>query len=197
MKPQLIDIRLLAFLVIAALALAAGITLTLNRKVDDQALQNSRGIALLLHQYAVDHGGHYPPGQSSTALFQQLLDAKYAVDPALFYVPLPGKVKPSAPTLTPENVSFDVTTSDGPFPDKTPLVFITGYKVSYTPGSAAQPLFQTSQGRFSGLAVTYTEDGAFVARNGPLPNGLIPNFLAPSFNSSGRKLQQLTPTGPL
>ena len=72
-------------------------------------MQIARSINLMLFAYSNDNNQNYPDGKSSTEVFQKLLDGGYATDPAIFYVPLPGKVKPVAgQKLKPENVCFDV-----------------------------------------------------------------------------------------
>jgi hypothetical protein len=54
------------------------------------AMQTSRTIALAMFQYANDHDGKYPDGNSSTEVFQKLIDGNYVDDPALFYVLFEG-----------------------------------------------------------------------------------------------------------
>jgi hypothetical protein len=73
-------------------------------------LQNTRTIGIAMFQYSNDHNSVYPDGESSTEVFQKLLDEKYISDPTIFYIPLPGKIKPiEGQPLKPENVCFDVT----------------------------------------------------------------------------------------
>jgi len=108
---------------------------------------NAGVIADRMHVFARDHGGKYPNGKSSTEIFQKLLDDGYVRDPSLFFISMEGKTKPvPGQPLKPENVGWDVTTpidTNMPSPEtgyKLPVVFSTGYKVSYLPGAAAVPL---------------------------------------------------------
>ena len=89
--------------------------------------------------YAANHDGKFPDGNSSTEVFQKLLDQGYIYDPGIFYFRLPGKRKAiSGKTLKPENVCYDITASiDTNDSDFLPVVFMTGFKVIYTAGSTA------------------------------------------------------------
>jgi hypothetical protein len=182
-----------------------------------QWLLASRSIALLMFQYANDHDQEYPTGKSSTEVFQKLLDGKYASDPMLFYIPLPGKTKPvPGQPLKPENVSWDVSCClDSSDPDGVPVVFMTGYKVIYAPGTAAIPMIKPypnfdplSMSRSwnqwwngqpapsPGIAVTYKSNSAqFIPLSA---SGDIPHFIDSTVNfPPGKKYIQLTPDGPL
>jgi hypothetical protein len=185
-------------------------------------IQVSRQIALAMFQYANDNDQNYPDGKSSTEVFQKLLDGGYVTDPAIFYIPLPGKsVALTGKKLKPENVSWDVTcclaANDS---DLLPVVFMTGYKVNYVPGGAAVPLVklyprfggqprswpqwwhgvpQPSEDLGPGIAVTYKTNSSLFK----LPNlsvnsdGSIPNFISSDFKPNGKIYRQLTPDGPL
>ena len=101
---------------------------------------NAHGLSIAMFQYSLDHDGRYPTGSSSTEVCQLLIDQGYVGDPALFYLPLPGKTRWVSGRLKPENVCWDVTADLGPAdPDTVPAIFMTGYKVTYVPGSAAVP----------------------------------------------------------
>jgi hypothetical protein len=104
--------------------------------------QQAHVLGLRMNSYAGDHDGKYPDGKSSMEIFQKLLDGGYADDPAIFYIPSPGKIKPVAGRpLRAENVCWDITgIREANSPVKVPLVFMTGYKVNYSPGGAAVPL---------------------------------------------------------
>ena len=176
-------------------------------------MQRAREVNLLLFSYANDYDGQYPTGKSSTEIFQKLIDEKYAVDPSVFYLPLPGKVPPvDGEKLKPENVGFDVTSGVvADSSDQIPVAFETGYKITYAPGAAAVPLSATAaQGGFSrtwtqwwngekplspsaGIAVGYKSNSAmFIKANA---DGAAPNFISPEFKPDGRTYQQLTPDG--
>jgi hypothetical protein len=179
----------------------------------------------MMFQYAMDNDGKYPDGNSSTEVFQKLIDKNYCTDPTIFYIPLPGKIKPVAgQKLKPENVCFDVT-SGGDFnafnsSDYLPVVFMTGYKVSYAPGGSAVPLikpypqFGVEPRTWSqwwhgapeppshggpGIAVIYKSNNAMFKVPNPTanPDGSISNFISPDFNPDGKTYRQLTPDGPL
>ena len=86
----------------------------------------------MMVSYAADHDGKFPDGNTSTEVFQKLIDENYGNDPTIFYIPLPGKTKPLAgQKLKPENVCWDVTSGlDQNSPDELPVIFMTGYLVS-------------------------------------------------------------------
>lgn len=106
-------------------------------------MQQAHAIGFAMTQYAENHDGKYPQGQSSTEVFQKLLEEPYSgCDPKIFYVPGPGKTEPvRGQKLKPENVCWDVTAgADATSPDWLPLVFLTGFKVTYSPGGSAVPI---------------------------------------------------------
>jgi len=175
-----------------------------------------------MFSYATDNVQNhnaYPEGNSSTEVFQKLIDDGYVTDPTIFYVPLPGKVKPVAgQKLKPENVCWDVTCCvDSNASDLLPLVFLTGYKVAYAPGGAAVPIVkpwpQFGEPRTwldwwhgapddtpaPGIAVFYKGNNAiFLPLDRPINrDGTIPNFVSPDFKPDGKTYRQLTPDGPL
>lgn len=170
-----------------------------------------------MFSYSTDNNGHYPDGKSSTEVFQKLLDGGYCVDPAIFYIPLPGKTKPVVgKKLKPENVCFDVTIdADSHSSDKLPLVFMTGYEVTYMPGGSAVPIIKPYP-RFRlewttwdnwwyekptppGIAVFYIGNSVKYMNLDTSANsgGSIPNFIPPDFKPDGKTYRQLTPDGPL
>ena len=123
--------------------------------------------------YASDHHEAYPTGQSSTEVFQKLIDEKYASDPTVFYYKLLGKTKPTSNKLKPENISWDVTTPvDDNDSDDLPVVFLTGYRLYYLPGGSAVPLFKPSEDRPSGCGVAYHGSNAWFQKNNA-PDGTI------------------------
>jgi hypothetical protein len=179
-------------------------------------IQQTRQISLMLFSYAMDNQGAYPAGQSSTEIFQRLLDENYCTDSSAFYVPMPGKRAPVAgQKLKPENVSFDVTTGANLHsPSGLPLVFMTGYVVNYAPnGTAASkhhvPIYSKvastlwhSWDGWPGLAVNYvgkaSEFEATWLKGNYLEDGgaIIPHFVPSDFNPTSGHYQQLTPDGP-
>lgn len=188
-------------------------------------MQQARQIGQVLFSFSNDNteNGHaYPDGKSSTEVFQMLLDKGYATDPALFYVPMQGKVKPEpGQKLKPENVCWDIT--GGVTPDDTeelPVVFATGYRVNYVPGAAALPVIKPFPNYYGPRGFSWLSDGFFdwLFPNGLHPtgpgtavfykknnatwlkgreDGSIPNFVSPDFNPHGKTYRQLTPEGEL
>ncbi len=178
-------------------------------------MEYTRAIASCLHQYAIDHNGRYPTGKSSTEIFQKLFDEGYVFDPSIFVggYPRSGKVALTDPAqkLKPENVGFDVTIPiDASSSSDLPVVFLTGYRITYAPGANAVPLFPDMKDRNPCIAVaylnglcTYMQRGFFPRPNfachndDVFPDGTVRNFIPSTFNPAGKKYQQLTPDGPL
>jgi len=160
-------------------------------------LQNAHVIAVMLFCYASDHGNNYPTGKSSTEVFQKLIDGNYCSDPSIFYFEAPGKKMPASKTLKPENVCWDITIpvkSDDP--DDVPLVFSTGYRLAYLPSGKATPLKESGI-PLPGLFVAYKSNSTRYMKEDSLPDHIVENVIDPTFNSKGKKYQQLTPDGPL
>jgi hypothetical protein len=181
--------------------------------------EHVRLIAQAMLRYAQDHQGRYPSGKSSTEVFQKILDGGYAdyyeIQASLFYFPIKGKTPPLAgQPLKPENVCFDVTglaaSSDS---DELPLVFSTGFKVSYEPGASAIrlaplefrwpgfELFRPDPGPIRNcIIIGYKQPQAhilFVTADAANPNGLASGFIPADFRTNGKNYQQLTPDGVL
>jgi hypothetical protein len=138
--------------------------------------------------------------------------------PTFFYTPLSGKIEPIAgQKLKPENVCWDVTCcADSSASDLLPLVFLTGYKVTYAPGGSAVPIIKpyppftctwtewwdggaAEPAQNPGIAVFYKGNNAMF-KNLATPASLedsIPNFIPPDFDPKGKTYRQLTPDGPL
>lgn len=154
-------------------------------------MQKARSIALVLFQYSIDHAGAYPSGNSSTEVFQKLIDEKYVSDPALFYISMAGKTRAASSQLAPENVCFDVTsgvTSDSP--EGVPMVFNTGYSITYTAGMSAlrNPGVELP---FPGLAVAYKGRSARWLQ--AAPDGSIADFIPDHFDVGSHTYRQLRP----
>jgi hypothetical protein len=188
------------------------------------AMQTARSIELAMFAYANDNNGSYPPGNSSTEVFQKLLDEGYINYSEIFYLPMVGKTKPvSGQKLKAENICFDVTGGIvASSPDELPVVFMTGYKVAYTSGGSAVPLAKSyprfmienaKQGfidwlmnrpairssAWGGFPVAYKSNSAkfmLLETSGPSA-GTIPNVISPNFKPDGKTYRQLTPEGPL
>ena len=175
------------------------ITQGIKQAKESASMQTSRSIALAMFQYANDNSGTYPTGKSSTEVFQKLLDGNYISDPGLFYIDMPGKVRGTSKTLKPENVCYDVTGgATEKSPDGLPLVFCTGYTVTYTAGSSAMrdpstraPFASSPPSLSDGMPVAYKSNNAmFVKANA---EGAIPNFIPVDFNAGTTIYAQLKP----
>jgi hypothetical protein len=185
---------------------------------ESAAMQTTRTLALAMFQYSNDNGS-YPDGKSSTEVFQKLIDGNYISDPAIFYVPMPGKTKCLVGSrLQPQNVCYDVPSGiQTNSPSELPVVFLTGFRIDYRPGGTAVSLvrpfpgihhgssswWQTMIGGpfqpISGLPVAYKSNNAFfrVGEIGADGMGVVRNVILPDFNPNGQTYRQLTPEGPL
>jgi len=139
----------------------------------------------------------------------------------IFYIPGDGKTRPvPGQKLKPENVCFDVTS--GLLLDSSaglPVVFLTGFRVTYAPGASAIPT-TTRYPQFGGdyrtwaewsnndwpmgdvgpgIAVFYMGNNAMWKNLGTATNGegSILSFISPDFKPDGRTYRQLTPDGAL
>jgi type II secretory pathway pseudopilin PulG len=171
------------------------ITNGIKKAKESASMQTTRAIALAMYQYATDHQGAYPDGKTSTEVFQKLIDGKYITNPVVFYVAMPGKTRATSPTLTAANVSYDVTsgvTADSP--DSLPIVFCTGYTVSYSASSSAVPDSATSSpfpGTGGGLAVACKNNNARFIQAGA--DGTVTGFMPDDFNAGTKTYRQLRP----
>jgi len=165
------------------------------------AMQTARVIRLAMFQYARDHGGKYPHGESSTEIFQKLVDGRYLSSPDVCFLDMPGKVHAdaNATRLSPKNVGYDVTV---PMTEKTPefvpSVFATGYRIEYKPGGSAIPLADHSRPDAcqDGLPVAYANNNAYY-KHARDPNGVVMNVIPANANLGPGPYIQLTPEGPL
>jgi type II secretory pathway pseudopilin PulG len=184
------------FLGLLVLGILAGVAVgpihaAMEKAQETASMQQTRAIALAMFEYANDHGGKYPDGNTSTQVFQKLLDGKYVSDPALFYISMPGKIRATSNTLTSDNVCFDVTagvTADSA--DTVPLVFVTGYTINYRTWAAAlkEP---GATPPFPGVAVAYKSNSARFLKADP--DGTVPNFIVPNLDPAMSTYRQLKP----
>jgi type II secretory pathway pseudopilin PulG len=211
-----VALAILFFLVCGLLSPAGG---GLGKARESAAMQTTRTIALAMFQYANDNGS-YPDGKSSTEVFQKLVDGNYISDPAILYVPMPGKTKDLAGArLQPRNVCYDITSGiQMNSPDGLPIVFLTGFRIDYRPGGTAVSLVRPFPGIHhgssswwqsinggnpfeptSGLPVAYMNNNAYFRNGeiGPDGMGVVRNVLPPDFNANGQIYRQLTPEGVL
>jgi len=184
------------FLGIFVLSCLAGIALGpitkgIEKAKESMSLQQSRQIGLAMFTYAGDHNGDYPTGATSTEVFQKLLDEKYITNPAAFYFLMPGKVPASSNKLTAQNVCFDVTSGvSSRSSNEVPLVFATGYNITYSPNAIAEP-DPAAKPAFPGIAVTYKSNNARFLN--AQPDGTVPGVISSTFDPGGQSYQQLKP----
>lgn len=192
-----------------------------KRGAESTCVQRVHTLGLAMFQYANDNSGNYPDGNSATEVFQKLLDGGYISDPTIFFIPGFGKSEPvRGQKLKPENVCFDVTSGlTQNSPKELPVVFLTGFKVVYTPGSDALPTIKRYPqfgGTYRtwdewlnddwpmgdvgpGIAVHYMANRSAwrnleTASNG---DGAVRNFISADFKPDGTVYRQLTPEGVL
>ena len=116
----------------------------------------------------------------------------------MFYLEMPGKTRATSTTLTADNVCYDVTSGvKGDSSDQVPVVFCTGYTVTYSAGASAvrdpssSTPFPGPGTSFSGLAVCYKGNNArFITADA---EGTVPGFIPADFGSSSTTYQQLKP----
>ncbi len=171
-------------------------------------MQAAHALGLALYSYANDNNGLYPDASSSTEAFQQLLDGGYISDPTILYVAMDGKTKASKDQkkLRPENVCWDITAGASKEDSGSlPLLFLTGYRITYTPGSDAVPeikpfpAYRLNNSWFAdlsnpGIAAYYVDNHAvWLLAQG----NLIPHFVPQNFDAQGKTYRQLTPDGVL
>jgi type II secretory pathway pseudopilin PulG len=185
-----------SFFGIFVLSVLAGIALGpiqngIKKAKENASMQSARAIGIAMFAYANDHNGTYPDGKTSTEVFQVLIDGKYISDPAIFYIAMPGKIKPTSDKLTAGNVCYDVTSgASTDSPDGLPLVFTTGYTLTYSAGASATR-DSPSSSPFPGLAVCYKNNNArFWAT---LPDGTSPPIISANFDPGSKTYQQLRP----
>jgi hypothetical protein len=168
------------------------ITNGIKKAKENAAMQTTRQIGLAMFSYATDHNGACPDGKTSTEVFQKLLDGKYVTDPSIFYLAMPGKVRATSPTLTADNVCFDVTsgvTADSP--DDLPVVYSTGYVINFSQGAMVMPDVGGAQSPFPGIAVVYKDNHA---RFFTFPGATTTIQLLPQGSDlKGQTYQQLKP----
>jgi len=176
--------------ILAGIALGP-ITLGIEKAKENASMQEARAIGLMMFQYSLDHNGAYPDGKTSTEVFQKLIDEKYVTDPGIFYISMPGKTRATSNTLTADNVCFDVTSGVATdSPDDLPVVFLTGFTVTYTAGTSATR-DPGSQMPLKGMAVDYKNNMASVKKI--YPDGTVPDFIPASFDPGTKTYEQLRP----
>jgi hypothetical protein len=188
-----------AIVLVVLAAIDIGPIVDRPRSHQNASVQFVHVIGLAMFSYANDNNGKYPKGNSSTEVFQKLIDGGYVTDPSLFYAAqfkIPGKTKATSNKLKPENVCWDVTTpvdANSNDPDL-PVVFSTGYRIEYVQHGNAVPL---SKNASSGIFAMRVSMAAWYIADDGKPDGIVPDFIRAPFDSRGVKYIQLTPDGPL
>jgi hypothetical protein len=194
-RPGLQGVCILGLLYVLA-SPACGQLVGLKQAIEDTRIQQLHQIGLALFAYSNDNNQNFPDGASSTEVFQKLLDGNYITDPGVFFIPLPGKTKAlGGQRLKPENVCFDVTCCvDADVSDALPLVFITGYKVTYVPGGSAVPRARPYP---PGIIAYYkgANSRLILPDSASDASGSIANFIPTDFDPRGKTYHQLTPEG--
>jgi hypothetical protein len=163
----------------------------IERAHEIEGVAQAQAIVKAMHAYAADHGGAFPDGSTSTEIFQKLLDGHYVADPKTFFVLTGGKFPADSSQLEARNVCFDVTAGATPkSPDDLPLVFTTGFDVSYKPGVNATHATDIV-GILHGIAVGYNGGATHFRRAGD--DGTVPNLVPTDFNAKGGTYRQLEP----
>lgn len=215
-KPQGKNKYAWSLLILATIVLVVGVAIGPVQEAPRPAyrnalMQRAQQVGQVMFSYAADNtanGNAYPDGKSSTEIFQMLMDQGYVTDPNVFYVPMLGKVKPEGAKLRPENVCWDVAVPVGPNDsDSVPLVYLTGYRVTFAAGAAAVPIIKPFPDYFGphwwlspdslpgfGIAVFYKGNKAMWIKG---RGDSIPNFVPTDFDAKGKTYRQLTPDGVL
>ena len=204
-QPRGVSLTRTILLVIASFTITfvLGSIYSIARSGIEEARQSSlaqmaHALGMAMYSYSQDHGGKYPQGKSSTDVFQQLIDQKYATDPTLFYFPMEGKSKPEGTKLKPENVSWDVTADVQPDdPDFLPIVFLTGYKIQYQfhHGPDESNWFGLAYG--PGTFMPFYTKGNMAEFVRVAADGTARVFVSTQSPFKARAYRQLTPDGPL
>ena len=121
------------------ISLIAGLFVYSNYTADkglSSVLTNVMFIRFSLLAYAQKHGGAFPAGNSSTEIFQKLID-DHDLKANYVYFDLPGKTQYLEGALNPNNVCYDFTQgTDSTSPDWVPIVLPTGFQIDYASGEA-------------------------------------------------------------
>jgi len=165
---------------------------------------------MVLDAYAVDHGGHYPDGHSSTEIFQKLMDEKYVTDSSIFYRVIPGEISPNTPQLKAADICWDLTLVPiDPAGPRIPLVYTTGFKIDFKPRGSATSLkpfspsfnlafahwWDSAKNPTEHITMAYSDNSS---TNVPLTReGTAPNIIPADFDPKGKTYHQLTPDGEL
>jgi len=207
----LIALMVVGGLIVLSLPCCCGVLLGpitngIEKAKESAALQQERAIAMAMFAYANDHNGNYPDapdapasgsvvtignvGQgaaTSTEVFQKLLDGKYVADPGLFYLVMPGKVRPVSSVLAANNVCYDVTAGlTANSPRGIPLIYTTGFKFDF---GRTIKITRDGISPFPSFIGFYTGGKGVAFKLGP--DGVI--SIAPPFEIFGTGYRQLRP----
>ena len=156
-----------------------------------EGISQVNAIVQAMDAYAKDHGGAYPEGNTSTEVFQKLLDGRYVSDPKIFFVLTGGKYPAASSQLDARNVCFDVTGgATAKSPDDLPLVFTSGFNVKYAPGVNATHATDIV-GIVHGMAICAKDGRAHFQRE--TADGSVPDFFPAAAVTKDEHYRQLKP----
>ncbi|MEM1059056.1 MAG: hypothetical protein AAGK14_07395 [Verrucomicrobiota bacterium] len=179
-----------------------------------ESISDARMLGLKMKQYAFDHEGRYPTGESSTEVFQHLMDQGYLTpneaSEILYIYGMPGKTRyRGTGPLQPENVCFDVIVSvDLGDNDWLPIVMSTGWKIpEFAEGVAptvldpaqAKTIDRYNTGWFEEAvpSLAFAREGGaaeFAKEHGPKHDGRLEQFFPPGIDfAPGKTYRQLRP----
>ena len=181
------EILVLIGIVMILVCIAAGpLTRHFEQSKINTAVENARGLDLLLSQYATDNNDTYPVGLGTSApgtsegIARNLLVDKYASDPAVFALGSALKYRGAAPDFSDfaaSNIDWDftggatrttgITASASEF---LPTVYSTGQTVTYMSNAGTGlDLTLSGYGPFanSGIIVAYKNNTATFIRGTP------------------------------
>jgi prepilin-type N-terminal cleavage/methylation domain-containing protein len=199
--------------ILASVALGP-ITSGIKTAQHNAAMQNSRSIALICFQYAVDNGNYpsgtnsdgttVPGGNTSQGVAQQLLQGKYTSDPTIFYYAAQGKAKYAGngdsgqfTSFGSNNITWDfmaITGSGTPAvtgitssaSDLLPLVWCSGNPAVTPPVTAgnATSLQLTSQNPFALDGIAVTYKSNSAVFMRADANGIVQGFIPAAYNDT-------------
>jgi hypothetical protein len=109
-----------------------------------------------LSDYAKKNNGSYPNGESSTEVFQKLIDDGDIRGDEVFF-DLPGKSVATSPRLNSSNVCYDFTKgANANSPGWLPIVYPTGYSIDFAKGQATR--LPSNEIRQDIIKIVYSHD---------------------------------------
>jgi len=134
-------------------------------------LENLKALGDAMRAYAAEHGGRYPEGVTSTEVFNVLIAEGYledhrvaldgGIDKSNLFAVVAGtgeedETNPETTRLKGPGVAWDATAGlDADTPADVPLLYTTGFDVTYAPGRRPIPQAGTEER----LVMVYTHGG--------------------------------------